>query len=123
MTEVPEAYNDYMPPAGTRKTVEELLQSVPKEQLAGLKSVVLTNAEALTGARKRRGYEAFAGQAIKLPRPYDYLMPRCSAAQMTMPRRTGAIRKADAATHLPFSPGRRRRHTAITAATTDPAKG
>jgi len=54
MTEVTEAYKDYSPPDGTRKSIEELLQSVPKEQLAGLKNVVLTNAEALTGARKRR---------------------------------------------------------------------
>ena len=53
MTEITEAYKDYEPPAGTRRTVEDLLDSVPKNQLVGLERVVLTNADALTGRRKR----------------------------------------------------------------------
>ena len=54
MTEVVEAYRNYRPPCDLQATVEELLGTVPAEHLAGLKRVVLTNAAALTGTRKRR---------------------------------------------------------------------
>jgi hypothetical protein len=64
MTEVTEDYKGYNPPAGTRKTVEELLESVPKDQLASLERVLLTNADALTGRRKK-GWSWYRGRKVR----------------------------------------------------------
>jgi hypothetical protein len=57
MVEVVEAYRDYTAPSGTRTTLQVLLETVRPELAAGLGHVVLTNAAALTGARKHeRGF-------------------------------------------------------------------
>lgn len=53
MVDVIEAYRDYEAPAGTRTSVETLLETVEPSLTAGLGSVVLTNTAALTGSRKR----------------------------------------------------------------------
>jgi hypothetical protein len=53
MVDVVEGYWDFTPPCDARATVEALLASVPEEHLAGLRAVLLTNAAALTGKRKR----------------------------------------------------------------------
>jgi hypothetical protein len=54
VVEVVEAYREYRPGSKVRRTVQELLNTVPPGQLSGLGRVVLTNSLALTGARKRR---------------------------------------------------------------------
>jgi hypothetical protein len=53
MVDVVEAYKDFVPPCNARQVVADLLDSVPQEHLAGLRSVVLTNSTALAGKRKR----------------------------------------------------------------------
>jgi hypothetical protein len=53
VVEVIEAYRQYRPASNVRVTVQELLVTVPPGQLSGLARVVLTNALALTGVRKR----------------------------------------------------------------------
>ncbi len=53
MVDVLEAYKDFAPSCNAKVAVTDLLASVPAEHLAGLRSVVLTNADALTGTRKR----------------------------------------------------------------------
>jgi len=53
MVEIVEAYKEFLPRCNARATVEQLLASVPEELLVGLWRVVLTNAAALTGKRKR----------------------------------------------------------------------
>ena len=54
MIEVIEAYTDFVPPRYARAVVQELLVSVPEKHFVGLRRIVLTNAAALTGPRKRR---------------------------------------------------------------------
>ena len=53
MVDVVEAYKDFRPPCNAKRVVADLLANVPQEHLAGLRSVVLTNATALGGKRKR----------------------------------------------------------------------
>lgn len=53
LPDVIEAYRGYRPPVDVREAVRTLLVACPSRYLVGLKCVVLTNAAALTGARKR----------------------------------------------------------------------
>jgi len=53
MVDVLEAYRDFAPACNAKDAITDLLASVPQEHLAGLRSVVLTNANALAGKRKR----------------------------------------------------------------------
>jgi len=48
-----EAYKDYSPPPQVLRIVRVLLQYVPPEQLAGLKTIVLTNHAALSHDKRR----------------------------------------------------------------------
>jgi hypothetical protein len=64
MAEVVEAYRDYAAPCDARATVEDLLASVPSEQAGGLRRVILTNAAALTGRRKR-GWSWHRGKKVR----------------------------------------------------------
>jgi hypothetical protein len=50
--EIVENYRDFEPPAKFRKMTEELRDSVPQKYLNGLKTIILTNREALS--RKQR---------------------------------------------------------------------
>jgi hypothetical protein len=52
--QVVENYRDFEPPAGFRSLVEDLLESVPPKYLVGLKTIVLTNREALTRDQRRQ---------------------------------------------------------------------
>ena len=51
--EIKEAYRDYVPPKWVRRHVDGLLTRVDEKHLGGLKTIVLTNARALSGSRKR----------------------------------------------------------------------
>lgn len=53
MVNVVESYRDFVPRCNAHTTVRELLASVPEEHLGGLRTIVLTNAAALTGKRRR----------------------------------------------------------------------
>lgn len=53
MVAVIENYRDFVPSFDAKAVVEDLLESVRPDLLAGLRSVVLTNTSALTGTRKR----------------------------------------------------------------------
>lgn len=64
MVEVIEHYRDFKPPCDAKAIVEGLLGSVPSELLTGLRSVVLTNAAALSGQRKR-GYSWSRGKKAR----------------------------------------------------------
>lgn len=46
--EIVESYRDFQPPPKFRKLVEDLLESVPSNYLAGLKTILLTNQAAMT---------------------------------------------------------------------------
>jgi hypothetical protein len=52
--ELAENYRDFEPPAEFRSLVEDLLKSVPPKYLVGLKTIVLTNREALTRDQRRQ---------------------------------------------------------------------
>ncbi len=64
MVEVIEHYREFNPPCDAKAIVEGLLASVPSELLVGLRSVVLTNAAALSGRRKR-GYSWSRGRKAR----------------------------------------------------------
>ena len=64
MVDVVEAYKDFRPPCNARDAVADLLANVPQEHLAGLQSVVLTNAGALPG-RRRRGWSWWRGRKAR----------------------------------------------------------
>jgi hypothetical protein len=59
MVAVIENYVGYSPTFDAKASVEDLLESVRPDLLAGLRSVVLTNASALTGTRKRQHKRRF----------------------------------------------------------------
>jgi hypothetical protein len=65
--EITEAYRGFSPPLSVRRTVDDLLSRVPDKYLGGLRTVVLTNAGALTGSRKRSRTRA-RGQRIPVNR-------------------------------------------------------
>ena len=48
-----EHYRDYQPHASSKKSVERLIANTPADQLAGLKTIVLTNFDALNHDRRR----------------------------------------------------------------------
>jgi hypothetical protein len=54
MVVVIENYRGFVPSFDAKTAVEDLLESVRPDLLAGLRSVVLTNTSALTGTRKRQ---------------------------------------------------------------------
>jgi len=54
MPEIVENYRDYVPSFDVKKTVTELLSSVPPGYLAGLKRIVLTNRSSLTRDQRRQ---------------------------------------------------------------------
>jgi len=64
MVDVVEAYKDFRPSCNARQAVADLLANVPEEHLAGLRSVVLTNAAALAG-RRRRGWSWWRGRKAR----------------------------------------------------------
>ncbi len=64
MVDIVEAYKDFRPRCDARGVVADLLASVPQEHLAGLRSVVLTNARALAG-RRRRGWSWWRGRKAR----------------------------------------------------------
>jgi hypothetical protein len=49
-----ENYRDYIPPANLRQLVEDLLESVPPNDLRGLNAIVLCNRSALTRDQRRQ---------------------------------------------------------------------
>src|SRR5580693_3762752 len=49
-----ENYRDYVPPAKLVRLVENLLASVPKKYLVGLRTIVLTNRSGLTKNQQRQ---------------------------------------------------------------------
>jgi hypothetical protein len=49
-----ENYRDFEPPSQVRKLVEELVESVPRNYLKGLKTIVLCNRAALTRDQRRQ---------------------------------------------------------------------
>jgi len=51
--EVREAFRDYTPPVSPRRAVDRLLGKLPEKYLAGLKTIVLTNAGGLNYDRRR----------------------------------------------------------------------
>lgn len=51
--EIKEAYRGYTPPMNVQATVDRLLASIPSKYVAGLKTIVLTNASGLGHSRKR----------------------------------------------------------------------
>src|SRR5208282_2289273 len=52
--EIVENYRDFDPPAGFRTTLDELLDALPEKYLAGLKTIILTNQEALSRDQRRQ---------------------------------------------------------------------
>jgi hypothetical protein len=52
--EIVESYRDFEPKAQIRKTVDDLLNTVPPEYLVGLKKIVLTNRSALPRDKRRQ---------------------------------------------------------------------
>jgi hypothetical protein len=52
--QIVEAYKNYSPPFNAAKTVSLLLRYVPSQYLAGLKTIVLTNQEAMSHDQRRR---------------------------------------------------------------------
>ncbi len=52
--EIIENFRDFEPPAKFRKTVDDLVRCVPREFLAGLQSITLTNRLALSRDQKRQ---------------------------------------------------------------------
>jgi hypothetical protein len=64
MVQVVEAYSDYAPPCDAAAAVTALLASAPAEKVAGLRTVVLTNRNALKGSRKR-GWSWHRGRKSK----------------------------------------------------------
>ena len=64
MVEIVEAYSDFDAPCDARAGVAELLDTVPAQHLNGLGHVLLTNAAALKGARKR-GRSWSRGRKVK----------------------------------------------------------
>ncbi len=54
MVPIYENYRGYTPPLGVTKTVERLLSSIPPGHLAGIESVVLTNALTLGAGKTNR---------------------------------------------------------------------
>jgi hypothetical protein len=71
MVQVIEAFSDYAPLCDARFAIEDLLALTPAETLAGLRTVVLTNAAALKGRRKRgwswhRGRKASHADALRM---------------------------------------------------------
>src|SRR5205809_5814276 len=56
---VSEEYRDWQPPVSGKRTVENLLLLLPEVYLAGLRAVVLTNADGL--ARRRRRARTWVG--------------------------------------------------------------
>ncbi len=50
---ISEAYKDWSPPAYATKTINRLLNGIPKDRLAGLKSVVITNSASLSHDRRK----------------------------------------------------------------------
>jgi hypothetical protein len=65
--DIVENYRDYVPPAKLMNWVENLLESVPKNYLAGLKTVVLTNHSGLTRNQRRQKVWQ-RGRKLKLAR-------------------------------------------------------
>jgi len=65
--EIVENYPDYVPPAKLMNWVENLLESVPKNYLAGLKTIVLTNHSTLTRDQRRQKVWQ-RGRKLKLAR-------------------------------------------------------
>ena len=64
MVDIVEAYKDFRPLCNARDAVADLLANVPQEHLAGLRSVVLTNARALPG-RRRCGWSWWRGRKAR----------------------------------------------------------
>jgi hypothetical protein len=52
--QIVEAYKNYSPPFDVAKTVRILLRYVPAKYLAGLKTIVVTNQQAMSHDKKRR---------------------------------------------------------------------
>ncbi len=52
--EIVEFYRDYIPPVDVKRTVEEMVASVPSKYLTGLKTILLTNSAALTRDQRRQ---------------------------------------------------------------------
>ncbi|MGA8768566.1 MAG: hypothetical protein WB559_16240 [Candidatus Acidiferrales bacterium] len=52
--QIVEAYKNYTPPFNAAKTVRRLLRYVPPKYLVGLKTVVLTNQQAMSRDQRRR---------------------------------------------------------------------
>lgn len=80
-----ENYRDFEPPAGFRSLVEDLLKSVPPKYLVGLKTIVLTNREALTrDQRRQRVWSRSRKVRLAEVRGAYYRSTRTSPASVTL---------------------------------------
>ena len=59
--EIIEAYTNWEPPPGVRKSVKDLINALPETYKAGLHTVVLANASGLTRRRKRQRARSESG--------------------------------------------------------------
>jgi hypothetical protein len=83
--ELVENYRDFEPPAGFRSLVEDLLQSVPPKYLVGLKTIVLTNRDALSrDQRKQKVWSRNRKVRLAEARGAYYKATRTSPASVTL---------------------------------------
>ena len=83
--ELVENYRDFEPPAGFRSLVEDLLQSVPSKYLVGLKTIVLTNRDALSrDQRKQKVWSRKRKVRLAEVRGAYYRATRTSPASITL---------------------------------------
>lgn len=83
--ELVETYRDFEPPAGFKSLVEDLLKSVPPRYLVGLKTILLTNREALNrNQRRQRVWSRNRKVRLAEARGAYYRATRTSPASVTL---------------------------------------